>query len=471
MKKMMKHYYLFSFILFVIYSVPSFSQTHYYGNNRSSHNNTLFDSIRHYFIINNQSSRSDTTSIVYNKYFGPNVSALSDSILDSREFDPEYYRLFVPLTYYKEPIASLSDFHWRSTGYDTIPRSNLISLEYDKTPYVNAHRVRRLVNKALLNTYIQNCHLIKATEDEIMSREVFREERPQIPAKTHVANLFKPDPVEDEVGKAQLKVYKPNWWTHGGSFSLQTTQNYISKNWYQGGENTTTMLGYISFNANYNDKEKIQFDNQFEGRLGVTSSPSDTCHHFLISSDLLRIYSKLGIQATNKWYYTITGEFNTQFCRAFQKNTNTVLAAFLAPANLIFSAGMDYKFKKKNIDFSLLLSPFAYNLRVVYDSDVSETRYGIKQGKKSLQNYGSKITATWTWKFTPTVTWKSRFYYFTDYDKVEQDWENTFDFYLNKYFSAQLFLHERFDDSVKPTSGHSYFQIKEYFSLGLKYAW
>jgi hypothetical protein len=396
---------------------------------------------------------------------------LTDSILNQRYFNLDYYRLFMPLTYYYSPIASISRLNWQFKPVDSTPFYDKNYVMYDTIPFSKASYDKRLVDRALLSAYAKDVRLVRADENEIMSRKIIQELPPTASKSRGISELFKAEPVEDNFGKPRLKVYKPNWWTHGGSFSIQTTQNYVSDNWYQGGENTNTLLAYLAFKANYNDREKVQFDNLFEARLGVTSSPSDTCHKFLVNNDLLRITSKLGIQASKHWYYTISGEFNTQSFNAYQKNTNTLLACFLSPANLIFSVGMDYKIKNKKLDFSLLLSPIAYNLRYVGDKDVDETRYGLKEGKKFLQIYGSKLTSTWTWQLSSTFSWKSRLYYFTNYDHVEAEWENTFDYRLNKYLSSQLFLHGRYDDGTTPKSGHSYFQLKEYFSFGLKYDW
>jgi hypothetical protein len=406
-----------------------------------------------------------------------NVPEMTDSLSEITAYNPKYRRLFLPLTLYHAPFDTYRTLDWQMP-YDSdndysdrgeIDRNflNSDSLWVDADANTN-----KMVNGMLFNVYMKDYNMVQHTEDWIMSRKSFDERIASAPTKTKFANLFRSDPPRDEsIGRTSLMSYKPNWWTYGGSISVQMTQNYISGNWYKGGESINNLLGYVAFKANYNDKEKIQWDNLLEIKYGISSAPSDTCHKFLVSNDLFRVYSKMGIQTSHHWYYTLTGEFNTQLSNSYKKNTNDVLTSFLSPANLIFSIGMDYKVKNKKIDFSLLLSPLAYNLRYVGDRRVDETAYGLKEGDKILHLYGSKLTSTWTWKMMSSVSWTSRLYYFTDYKSAEAEWENTFNFILNKYLSAQLFLHGRFDDKVTPKSGYSYFQLKEYLSFGINYAW
>ncbi len=468
----MKRLYTLIIVLLCLFSFASANS--HDRKDSTSHNIIPSDYIKIYQIVDpitHEIIRKDTATVWYiNNIL--NMPQMTDSLAAVTDYDAKYYRLFVPMTYYYSPIERYAKLKWKFPDLTEKPYIDRSILPYDSLAFNEYSIANQQVDDILFDLYMNNYRLVNTTEDFIMSRKTFNYEVATAePPKTKFADIFKADIQEDNIKKRKLMSYKPNWWTHGGSISLQMTQNYISSNWYKGGESTNTMLSYLTFKANYNDKEKIQWDNLFEAKYGITSAPSDTCHNFLVSNDLLRIYSKLGVQASNKWYYTVTGEFNTQFSNSYKKNTNTVLTSFMAPANLILTIGMDYKVKNKKLDFSLLISPAAYQMRYVGDKRVDETTYGLTEGKKFLHLIGSKLTSTWTWQMMNTLSWTSRLYYFTDYKGVEAEWENTFNFKLNKYLSAQMFIHERFDDSITPKEGTSYFQTKEYLSFGINYAW
>ncbi len=185
------------------------------------------------------------------------------------------------------------------------------------------------------------------------------------------------------------------------------------------------------------------------------------------------MYSKLGIQTASNWYYTVSGEFNTQFAKNYKKDDDEyiLVSSFMSPANLIFSVGMDYKLNKKKFNLSVFISPLAYNLRYVSNGNIDVTNYGIDEGKKTLHDVGSKLQTTLSWTITSAITYDTRFYYFTSYRKVEAEWENTFNFVLNRYLSTKLFVHARYDDGIARVDNKSYFQLKELLSFGLNYKW
>ena len=98
------------------------------------------------------------------------------------------------------------------------------------------------------------------------------------------------------------------------------------------------------------------------------------------------------------------------------------------------------------------------------------TRYGIPEGHHGMNDWGSQFTANLTWFPTDKIKWGTRLYAYTTYSRAVVEWENTFSFAFSRYISAQVFLYPRFDDGVKKMENHSYWQFKEYLSLGFSYS-
>ncbi|NDV65111.1 DUF3078 domain-containing protein [Bacteroides sp. 224] len=417
--------------------------------------------------------KEDTVpSLLYQFYFG-NLEELNKDpyrYLDIQP-DPYYYRLFVPMTFYHSPMNRLSESLWKPEPIATLPSLTDELLPLDDSKFAKSERVGKQVDRVLMDLYLTHPELVRQNEDQIMSRKVYQAEVLKEAPKTSILSLFKPDAPTTEFNGADIVIQKPNFWTIGGNGSLQFTQNYISTNWYKGGESAHSLLGNVLLFGNYNDQNKIQFENSLEVKLGFNTVSSDTIRKYRINTDLLRLYSKLGVQAAKNWYYTVSMEVNSQLFNNYKKNTDVKVSSFLAPANLIASIGMDYKLKKKKIDLSVFISPIAYNLRYVGDKDVDETKFGLEKGDKTMYDFGSKLQSNMTWKIIPSVTLTSRLYYFTSYEKVEAEWENTFDFILNRYLSTKLFVHTRFDDGAKRVEDKSYFQLKELLSFGINYKW
>ena len=74
------------------------------------------------------------------------------------------------------------------------------------------------------------------------------------------------------------------------------------------------------------------------------------------------------------------------------------------------------------------------------------------------------------WKFADNITWKTRLYGYTAYDRMEAEWENTFSFQFNKYLATQLYLYPRFDDGRTRDEDNGYWMFKEFVSIGFSYS-
>ena len=54
---------------------------------------------------------------------------------------------------------------------------------------------------------------------------------------------------------------------------------------------------------------------------------------------------------------------------------------------------------------------------------MDETSYGIKEGRKSVSQYGSNAEAKLLWVIRDNISLRSRVFVFTDYDYAYGDWE------------------------------------------------
>lgn len=422
-------------------------------------------------------AKFDTISVLYTKHIGV-LDYLNDESVPIRYIspDPNYYRLTVPLVYYNSPATrfGMEDLPpYFNFDKSTIWKDSLLS--FNKEAYTSVNRINKLVDRALMDMYLVDVSAARTSEEVIMGHEVYIDElnKKDRMAKKKTSGFFKADEeIFSDLTMVESKIKKPNWWHSGGEGSLQITQNYISPNWYKGGETNNSVLGDFKLFFNYNDKNKIQIENLLEAKLGFNTVPSDTLRSYRVNTDLIRLSTKVGIKASkSNWFYTISGEVNTQFSRNFKKNSEELMSSFMTPFNLILNLGMDFKANGSKANFSLLLSPVSYNFRYLKNPNVNPKNFGMEEGKRIMHDVGSKIDTKLEWKIISSIRLTSQLNYFTNYSKVVAEWENTFDFVLNRYLSTKIFFHARFDDAAKKIDNHSYLQFKELLSFGINYKW
>ena len=289
------------------------------------------------------------------------------------------------------------------------------------------------------------------------------------PVKHTLSIKEKPLIIKNDIGKEKIKLKR---WLVNFQSSIQFSQVYVSENWYQGGTSNVNLLSDQQFSIKYNDpkEQRILFENLIQWRLNINSAPEDTIRNIRISEDLFQINSKFGLKAYNQWYYTATLNFKTQFFTSYTANTNDKTAAFLSPAELNMGLGMSYQYKneKQKFETSISLSPFSYNLQFIIDNDMDPTAFGITSGKSNHQ-FGSSFVTRFKWEFYHNMVWTCRLFYFTNYEHVQGDMENTFDFILNRFFSTRIFVHLRYDDALARNEKLGHFQLKELLSFGFNY--
>jgi hypothetical protein len=325
------------------------------------------------------------------------------------------------------------------------------------------------IDRQLLDIYLKRPELVTNTQTRLSKTG------PIIAPKTVVdepiVTTDKPAPEEPDIIPVDMVVLKPNFWGFSGDYYLQFLQNYVSSNWYRGGESNYSMVGSLTLEANYNNKQKVKWENKLAMKLGLQTNKGDSLHKVKTSTDLLRYTGKLGLQATKHWYYTLQTVANTQFMRTYDKNKAPVVSDFFSPFNLNVSLGMDYNVNwlKHRLTGSVHLAPLAYNFKYVGRLRLA-TRYGLDANHHTLNDYGSQFTVDLRWKFSDNISWQTRLYGYTTYERSEMEWENTFTFQFNRYISAKLFVYPRFDDATSRDDHHGYWQFKEYTSLGFSYS-
>lgn len=372
--------------------------------------------------------------------------------------DPRTFYIFAPATFYYSVAKDLLQ-----TSDDT----------RTKQPYDSSRDMDRI----MMNIYLNHPNLVAKSERSLNRIGSVHKEM-DAPIKNKVQLVTKADalPIEEDDEEhfnlpMEIVVKKPNFWKYSGDYYLQMLQNYVSSNWYKGGESNYSMVASVTMQANYNNKQKVKLDNKLEMKLGFQTSRGDTLHSFKTSEDLIRYTGKLGLQASKKWYYSLQLIAYTQFMRGYKSNDKKVYSDILSPLNINLSVGMDYNvvwFNKK-LTGNIHLAPLAYNFKYVGRKELA-TRYGLDEGKHTLNDFGSECTVDLTWAFTNTIKWKTRLYGYTTYERAEVEWENTISFQFNKYITSNLFIYPRFDDGAKKDESHGYWQLKEYMSIGFAYS-
>lgn len=385
------------------------------------------------------------------------LDSTSINIPDS-DRDPRTFYIFAPATFYYSVAKDLLQ-----TNDDN----------QAKQPYDSSRDMDRI----MMNIYLNHPNLVAKSERSLNRIGAVHKEM-DAPIKNKVQLVTKADalPIEEDDEEhfnlpMEIVVKKPNFWKYSGDYYLQMLQNYVSSNWYKGGESNYSMVASVTMQANYNNKQKVKLDNKLEMKLGFQTSRGDTLHSFKTSEDLIRYTGKLGLQASKKWYYSLQLIAYTQFMRGYKSNDKKVYSDILSPLNINLSVGMDYNvvwFNKK-LTGNIHLAPLAYNFKYVGRKELA-TRYGLDEGKHTLNDFGSECTVDLTWAFTNTIKWKTRLYGYTTYERAEVEWENTISFQFNKYITSNLFIYPRFDDGAKKDESHGYWQLKEYMSIGFAYS-
>lgn len=264
-------------------------------------------------------------------------------------------------------------------------------------------------------------------------------------------------------------------WLHNVGGAIQFSQAYVSKNWYQGGNNHLSLLFNFNWNVNLNQvyHPKLLFQSSLTYKLGINSTPQDEVHSYSISEDLLQYNLNSGWKAFQKWFYSFNMLFKTQIFNNYEQNSMKRKASFLSPGDFNLGLGMAYSHQnqKKTFQFTATISPLSYNLKTCISNKVDHGQFNIKPHRKSRSEIGSNGEFNMSWQIASNINYKSRVFLFTDYDYFLSDWENTITFNINRFLSTQIYVHLRYDSSADRDPDWKQFMMREILSFGLSYSW
>lgn len=368
--------------------------------------------------------------------------------LTGKLMNMKYLRLFMPMTFYQ-------DLAGHRLGIGT---SQTVGDE--------------LVDNALLSVYLNHPSLITGTQKQLDDAGITIEDtKPVIATPTNITEKAPAAPEEPEAEKVKVMVEKPNFWKVSGNFNMHVNQLAFSGNWHQTHENNYNMLSTLTLRANYNNKQKVKWDNTLDVRLGMQTTKADTLRGMRTTEDLLRYTGNLGLQAIKRWDYTFQVIATTQSLKGYPVNSESVISDIFSPITVNASVGMKYNISlfKNKLTGSINFGALSYNWKYCGRSKLVK-RNGIEEGHHTFKDYGSNITINTLFKFSPDVSWKMRLYGYTSYKRALVEIENTIDFKISKYFSCSFYIYPRFDDNRARDEHHAYWAFKETLSFGLSYS-
>jgi hypothetical protein len=294
--------------------------------------------------------------------------------------------------------------------------------------------------------------------------------------RVNVSNASLRDLLALRIAKAPVKLM---YWQPALNALVQFSQNYVSPDWYTGGTGSLAMNSVVNAGLIYTNFRNIKWETTAEWRTGfINIADSSAVRQVNTSEDILKIDSKFNITAKGNWAYSASMGFATQFFYSFKSyNSFELKAKFLTPVRLNVSLGMDYSCNKI---FSLMIAPVACKMIYLTDTaavfigsqkvQIDPNAFGIQKGQNKLTEIGSALTAQLKWNPFDGLQINSVLKFYTNYKRMEIDWETIADFAINRFLSTRILLNPRYDNTIiLPRNERAKIQFKELLSFGFSY--
>lgn len=260
-------------------------------------------------------------------------------------------------------------------------------------------------------------------------------------------------------------------WRKGGLYSLNLAQGSLS-NWAAGGDEfSLSVTSYLNLFSFYK-KDRHSWDNTLDFSFGYLKTTSLGARK---NDDRLDFLSKYGYGLTKHWNLSALFNFRSQLARGYTypANVRTFSSAFLSPAYVLLSLGVDYK---PGPNFSFFISPVTSRWIIVKNDSLSaKGLYGVKLGEHSAEEFGAFASANYIKDINKSVQYRGRLDLFSNYKHNPQNVDlfmtNVFSVKLSKLLAATWNIDLIYDDDVRLFGKNAHspaLQIKSLIGVGLQ---
>ena len=262
----------------------------------------------------------------------------------------------------------------------------------------------------------------------------------------------------------------PKTWKKGGLYGINVSQGSLS-NWAAGGDDFSLSLNSVLSLFAFYKKDKHSWDNTFDFNLGYVKTTSLGSRK---NDDRFDLLSKYGYALNSKLNAAGLFNFRSQFFKGYtyDGDERTLTSAFLSPAYILVSPGLDFK---PNDDLSIFASPITARWTIVKDDTLSaKGLYGVDPGKHFNTEIGAFASVNYLKEFNKNITFKSRLDLFSNYRRkpknVDLYFTNVLNVKLSKILSLTWSVDMIYDDDVRlfgKNNNGAALQLKSLVGIGL----
>ena len=260
-------------------------------------------------------------------------------------------------------------------------------------------------------------------------------------------------------------------WRRGGIYNLNLAQGSLS-NWAAGGDDfSLTVTSYLNLYSFYTEG-RHSWDNTLDFNFGYVNTSSLGSRK---NDDRLDALSKYGYSIGEKWNVSALVNLRTQLARGYTypENVRTFSSAFLSPAYLLTSVGIDFK---PTEGLSFFLSPITSRLVIVNNDSLSaKGLYGVDSGRHFNAEVGAFGTVSYIKEWSKNVSYRGRIDLFSNYKHNPQNVDlfmtNVVSLKLSRFLTANWNIDFIYDDDVRifGKEGKSpALQVKSLVGIGLQ---